>query len=107
MRVACNLHWPNCSCPNKWRGLHYRACEVFRKFHKTLKTGEVHEKDEDLLEPTFGLGGKILDPGFEERRLCCCQDKAPHDETQKFMIIRHQPEKVSEDLIKSKKLTSE
>ena len=32
----------------------------------------------------------------ESKKLCCCQEKVPHDETQKFMIIKRQYEKLDE-----------
>ncbi len=90
-----NLHMPNsieqnCKCP-KNSNIHKSTCKYYLAFREAFIPSD---KELDALKLDI-FNWEDLDTRTMQgtAKVCCCSPEIPHDETQKFMIIKRNFEK--------------
>jgi hypothetical protein len=71
---------PECLCPNKEINTHSDSCAFYRYFYENFQTH-------------YSATGNPIRPNQTPQHVCCCQsDTHPHNEAEKFMIIKSKTE---------------
>ena len=84
----------NCKCPKK-SNVHKGTCKYYNQFKEAF-----FPNDAELLALKLDIfNWENLDSRTRQQtvKVCCCSPEIPHDETQKFMIIKRNFEKERED----------
>ncbi len=88
----------NCSCPKRKFNIHKIKCAFYVKFReKFIPTDAELDRLQSKLDIFHWESLDPLSVSNSTAKVCCCSPEIPHDETQKFMIIKRNFDKEKEE----------